>query len=274
MFNENEFPFKTGFLNTYKQEQRTSFPVTSWSATFDVNPPSTSQVDKGDNSIKNHPQPSVQEESHHDHEEESEGNNSLSEIEHTAAGLSPITDSAAELPHSDSESSPAQLTKLVPTHPMVTRSKAGIFKPKVYLGQSKWTNISEEPASVEAALARLGWNNAMGSEIAALKRNQTWTLVPRRAGIDFGETFSPVIKASTVRIVLTLAVAKSWDVRQLDINNAFLNGTLEEDVFMYQPKGFEDSEKPDFVCKLHKSLYGLRQSPRAWFDKLKTTLLS
>ncbi|KAM6556114.1 hypothetical protein CsatB_003133 [Cannabis sativa] len=171
---------------------------------------------------------------------------------------------------------------------MVTRSKAGIFKPKVYLGQSKWTNISEEPASVEAALAHLGWNNAMGSEIVALKRNKTWTLVRQRAGMYIisnkwvykikrnadGSLQRPVIKASTVRIVLTLAVVKSWDVRQLDINNAFLNGTLEEDVFMYQPKGFEDSEKPDFVCKLHKSLYGLRQSPRAWFDKLKTTLLS
>lgn len=93
-------------------------------------------------------------------------------------------------------------------------------------------------------------------------------------GVDFGETFSPVIKASTVRIVLTIAVAKSWDVRQLDINNAFLNGHLEEEVFMEQPKGFEDKKHHDHVCKLSKSLYGLRQAPRAWFDRLKTTLLS
>lgn len=96
----------------------------------------------------------------------------------------------------------------------------------------------------------------------------------QRVGIDFGETFSPVIKASTVQIVLTIAVSKGWDIRQLDINNAFLNGELEEDVYMTQPEGFEDPHKRHYVCKLNKSLYGIKQAPRAWFDKLKGSLLN
>ncbi|KAM6562061.1 hypothetical protein CsatB_022059 [Cannabis sativa] len=77
----------------------------------------------------------------------------------------------------------------------------------------------------------------------------------QRPGLDFSETFSPVVKASTIRIVLTIAVSYNWEIRQLDINNAFLNGNLEEDVYMHQPEGFEDPTKPNHVCKLHKSLY-------------------
>lgn len=92
-------------------------------------------------------------------------------------------------------------------------------------------------------------------------------------GIDFHETFSPVVKAPTIRIILALAVANDWPVHQLDINNAFLYGHLEEDVFMVQPEGFVDAKCPDFVCKLDKALYGLRQAPRAWFDRLRSTLL-
>ena len=75
-------------------------------------------------------------------------------------------------------------------------------------------------------------------------------------------------------IILTITMSKSWDIRQLDINNAFLNGTLTKDVFMTQPEGFIDKEKQNFVCKLDKSLYGLRQAPRAWYDRFKATLIS
>ena len=94
------------------------------------------------------------------------------------------------------------------------------------------------------------------------------------AGFDFNETFSPVVKPTTIRVVLTIALAKNWVVRQLDINNAFLNGDLQEEVFMEQPPRFMDPKQPHLVCKLHKSLYGLKQAPRAWFEKLRNALIA
>jgi len=150
----------------------------------------------------------------------------------------------------------------------------------------------------------------MKAEFSALVSNHTWTLVPRptnqkvvrntwvfklkqradgtidrykarlvakgfdqEAGVDFHETFSPVIKPATIRLVLALAVHFHWVVHQLDISNAFLHGYLEEEVLMEQPKGFEDPAFPDHVCRLHKSLYGLKQAPRAWFMRLSQALL-
>ena len=92
-------------------------------------------------------------------------------------------------------------------------------------------------------------------------------------GVDFFETFSSVVKASTIRIIFTLAVSRGWDIQQIDINNAFLNGDLHEEVFMSQPDGFVDQAKPTYACKLHKALYGLKQAPRAWFETLREALL-
>lgn len=78
-------------------------------------------------------------------------------------------------------------------------------------------------------------------------------------GVDFTETFSLVAKPTTMRIVLSLAVCFAWPIKQLDVNNAFLNGELKEEVYM--PKGFVDKQHPNFVCCLHKSLYGLFFEP-------------
>lgn len=83
-------------------------------------------------------------------------------------------------------------------------------------------------------------------------------------GIDFKETFSPVVKSGTIRTVLTLAASRAWPVHQLDVRNAFLHGFLDEEVFCRQPTGFLDATYPDHVCLLDKSLYGLHQAPRAW----------
>jgi hypothetical protein len=89
----------------------------------------------------------------------------------------------------------------------------------------------------------------------------------QRPGVDFGETFSPVVKPATIRTVLMLIVSKQWPAHQLDVSNAFLHGNLQERVLCQQHKGFEDPDRPNDVCLLSRSLYGLRQAPRAWFTR-------
>lgn len=151
----------------------------------------------------------------------------------------------------------------------------------------------------------------MQEEFDALRANGTWTLVPRpsnanvisgkwifknklhpdgslerhkarwvvrgfsqRPGVDFHQTFSPVVKPSTIRTVLHLAATRQWPVHQLDVKNAFLHGNLTEKVYCHQPAGFIDELHPDHVCLLVKSLYGLKQAPRAWFQRLGDYLRS
>jgi hypothetical protein len=143
----------------------------------------------------------------------------------------------------------------------------------------------------------------MDEEFRALIDNATWSLMPRppranivtgkwifkhkfnsdgsldhykarwvlrgftqRPGVNFDETFSPVVKPAIVRTVLSLALSRDWSVHQLDVKNAFLRGTLSETVYCTQPSGFVDPARPDHVCRLNKSLYGLKQAPRAWYN--------
>lgn len=86
--------------------------------------------------------------------------------------------------------------------------------------------------------------------------------------------FSPVVQPTSVRVMLTLALSKEWPLRQLDVNNAFLNGFLQEEVYMWQPEGFINHGKENLVCNLNKALYGLKQAPCAWFDLLKASLVA
>ncbi|GJT80375.1 ribonuclease H-like domain-containing protein [Tanacetum coccineum] len=194
-------------------------------------------------------------------------------------------------------------SQTVSTHPMVTRAKAGIFKPLERMN-CHVTTTSPLPRSHVHALRDPNWKEAMLDEYNALITNGTWVLVPRPAnvnvvrsmwlfkhkfhadgslsrykarlvangrsqqqGIDCDETFSPVVKPATIRTVLSLSVSRDWPIHQLDVKNAFLHGQLSETVYMHQPPGFVDSTKPDYVCHLQKSLYGLKQAPRAWFQR-------
>ncbi|GJX83687.1 ribonuclease H-like domain-containing protein [Tanacetum coccineum] len=89
----------------------------------------------------------------------------------------------------------------------------------------------------------------------------------QQLGVDFDETFSPVVKPATIRTVLSLVVSRQWPIHQLDVKNAFLNGDLSETLYMHQPLGFVDSRYPYHVCLLQRSLYRLKQAPRAWFQR-------
>jgi histone deacetylase 1/2 len=82
-----------------------------------------------------------------------------------------------------------------------------------------------------------------------------------------------VVKIATVRLVLSIVVSRGWCLRHLDVQNVFLHGVLEEEVYMRQPPGFEDASKPHRVCKLDKAIYGLKQAPRAWYARLNTKLI-
>uniref|UniRef100_A0A2N9E5R8 Integrase catalytic domain-containing protein n=1 Tax=Fagus sylvatica TaxID=28930 RepID=A0A2N9E5R8_FAGSY len=200
----------------------------------------------------------------------------------------------------------------VNSHPMQTRAKSGISKKKqVLLTATAPDYLTTEPPSFAVARHIPQWHDAMASEFAALQRQSTWSLVPpspdhhiigchwvfklkrnsdgsvarykarlvaqgnhQLPGIDFDETFSPVVKPATVRLMLSIAAQHQWSLRQLDVSNAFLHGSLKECVYMRQPPGFVDTASPSHVCFLHKSIYGLRQAPRAWFEKFSSHLLT
>ena len=95
----------------------------------------------------------------------------------------------------------------------------------------------------------------------------------QRPGFDFKETFAPTVRYSTIRIILAIAALEDLELRSLDISHAYLNGELEEEIYMRQPEGFEVGG-PEYVCKLNKSLYGLKQAGRVWNKKLHSVLLS
>jgi hypothetical protein len=153
------------------------------------------------------------------------------------------------------------------------------------------------------------WEATMQEEYDSLLENQTWDLVPlppgrklvrckwvyrtkREAdgqvrrykerlvakgfqqihGIDYDETFSPVANMDSIRLVLAIATAKGWEVHQMDVKNDFLHNDISEEIYMEQPHGFIHNSS--LVCRLKKSLYGLKQTPRAWYEKMDSYLLS
>ena len=85
-------------------------------------------------------------------------------------------------------------------------------------------------------------------------------------GIDYDDTYAPVVRMTALRVLLSVAIHKKMFIHGMDVKNAFLNGKLEHDIYMEQPEGYVDRQHPDYVCKLHKTVYGLKQSPRAWYN--------
>jgi len=93
-------------------------------------------------------------------------------------------------------------------------------------------------------------------------------------GIDYEETFAPVAKMNTVRIILSLPAHFDWGMHQFDVKNAFLHGNFEEEVYMENPPGYGNVNEENKVCRLKKTLYGLKQSPRAWFGRFTQDIVS
>ena len=92
-------------------------------------------------------------------------------------------------------------------------------------------------------------------------------------GVDYGETFAPVARLESIRILLAYAAHHNFKLQQMDVKSAFLNGPLNELVYVKQPPGFEDPNFPDHAYKLDKALYGLKQAPRAWYEHLRGLLI-
>ncbi|CAM8899443.1 unnamed protein product [Rhodiola kirilowii] len=168
-----------------------------------------------------------------------------------------------------------------------------------------------EPKTYSQASKDKLWVEAMNKEIGALEQNKTWiitTLPPEKRavdckwvfkvkhnsdgtverykarlvakgftqveGIDYHDTFAPVVKMTSVRCVLAVAAARGWPLYQLDVNNAFLHGVLDEDVYMKLPLGFyTQARQTGHVCKLQRSIYGLKQASRQWFARFSDALI-
>jgi hypothetical protein len=169
---------------------------------------------------------------------------------------------------------------------------------------------SIEPYRVEDVLRDPYWVVAMQEEFNNFTGNKVWNLVPRPnqnvvgtkwvfrnkqdehgavtrnkarlvakgysqfEGLDFDETYAPVARLDSIRILLAYATYHGFKLYQMDVKNVFLNGPIKEEVYVEQPPGFEDSEYPNHVYKLSKALYGLKQAPRAWYECLRDFLIT
>ena len=164
-----------------------------------------------------------------------------------------------------------------------------------------------EPSSYQEAVNLPVWQDAMSAELHALHRTGTWEVVPlppnvvpitckwvykvktkadgsierhkarlvargfqQSYGRDYEETFAPVAHMTTVRTLIAVAAARSWTISQMDVKNAFLHGDLQEDVYMHPPPGVEIP--PGYICHLRRALYGLKQGPRAWFERFSSVV--
>jgi hypothetical protein len=169
--------------------------------------------------------------------------------------------------------------------------------------------LEKEPACLEEAIQKKEWADATTEEYQSIIKNDVWEIVPRpkskdvvsskwlfkikhvvdgsiekykarfftrdfsqKEGIDYEETFSPVARYTSIRTIITLAAKMKWKLHQMDVKIAFLNGVIEEEVYIEQPQGFEVEDMKTHVCKLKKALYRLKQAPRAWYGRINSFL--
>ncbi|KAD0786919.1 hypothetical protein E3N88_43719 [Mikania micrantha] len=220
-----------------------------------------------------------------------------------------LKDYAVKLPPSIDHANPIHEQSTSTVHPLAHYISYNNFSTnhKAFLAA---IDSHDEPKSFKEASQDDRWKDAMQKEIKALEQNGTWTLeelpngkkaidskwvykikhkpngeverykarlvakgFTQLEGVDYHDTFAPVAKLVTMRALLSVAVKRGWHIHQLDVNNAFLHGDLEEEVYMKVPQGFSQ-EKETRVCRLRKSIYGLKQASRNWYHKFTSCLMN
>jgi hypothetical protein len=169
--------------------------------------------------------------------------------------------------------------------------------------------LDEEPTTFEEAVQKGQWKEVMAEEHQSIMKNEVWEIVPRpkeksvvaskwvykikhaadrsvdkykarfmargfsqKEGEDYDETFAPVARYTSIRAIISLVASMGWNLHQMDVKIAFLNGAIEEEVYIEQPQGFEVHSRDTHVCRLKKALYGLKQAPRAWYARMDSYL--
>ncbi|KAK0570630.1 hypothetical protein LWI29_004098 [Acer saccharum] len=216
------------------------------------------------------------------------------------------------VPHLDSNEPAPWVRKLHDKDDIIGDVREGVRTRRQIANQISYTCYTSqlEPKKVDEALEDEFWVLAIHEELNQFERNEVWTLVPRPRntnvigtkwvfrnksdedgnivrnkarlvaqgysqieGIDFEETFAPVARLESIRLLLSISCVYKFKLHQMDVKSAFLNGLLHEEVFVEQPKGFVDPHHPSHVYRLKKALYGLKQAPRAWYERLTLYLV-
>ena len=198
-----------------------------------------------------------------------------------------------------------------PLHNVIGNPREGVRTRSRLQAMANCAFVSQlEPTSFKEANNDPNWILAMQEELVQFERNKVWTLVPKptnrsiigtkwvfknkkdeegnvvrnkarlvakgytqQEGLDYGETYAPVARLESIRMLLAFASHKRFKLYQMDVKSAFLNGYIQEEVYVSQPDGFQHPTLTNHVYKLHRALYGLKQAPRAWYGRLSTFLI-
>ncbi|WVZ70398.1 LOW QUALITY PROTEIN: hypothetical protein U9M48_019069 [Paspalum notatum var. saurae] len=134
-------------------------------------------------------------------------------------------------------------------------------------------DLVEPPPNRRPIGTKWVFKNKRGEDGMVVRNKARLPRVSSKEGIDYEETFAPVARLEAIRILFAFSASKGFKLQQMDVKSAFLNGFIEEEVYVRQPPGFESARFPDRVYKLRKALYGPKQAPRAWYARLKSFLL-